>query len=66
MCGKDIEESIKSETSGDLEKAYLTLGKKKKKKKALRPFFSSSYPPVTLVLGSSLNSLVTVTEVALN
>lgn len=65
MCGKDIEESIKSETSGDLEKAYLTLGKKKKKK-ALRPFFSSSYPPVTLVLGSSLNSLVTVTEVALN
>ena len=25
MCGKDIEESIKSETSGDLEKAYLTL-----------------------------------------
>lgn len=64
MCGKDIEESIKSETSGDLEKAYLTLGKKKKK--ALRPFFSSSYPPVTLVLGSSLNSLVTVTEVALN
>ncbi|NWR52035.1 ANX13 protein, partial [Regulus satrapa] len=24
-CGKDIEESIKSETSGDLEKAYLTL-----------------------------------------
>ncbi|NXQ32075.1 ANX13 protein, partial [Alaudala cheleensis] len=25
VCGKDIEESIKSETSGDLEKAYLTL-----------------------------------------
>lgn len=28
VCGKDIEESIKSETSGGLEKAYLTLGKK--------------------------------------
>uniref|UniRef100_A0A8D0EN86 Annexin n=1 Tax=Strix occidentalis caurina TaxID=311401 RepID=A0A8D0EN86_STROC len=25
VCGKDIEESIKSETSGDLEKTYLTL-----------------------------------------
>ncbi|NXK88531.1 ANX13 protein, partial [Formicarius rufipectus] len=25
VCGKDIEESIKSETSGNLEKAYLTL-----------------------------------------
>ena len=25
--GKDIEEAIEAETSGDLQKAYLTLGK---------------------------------------
>lgn len=27
--GKDIEESIEAETSGDLQTAYLTLGKPK-------------------------------------
>lgn len=27
LIGKDIEEAIEAETSGDLQKAYLTLGK---------------------------------------
>lgn len=27
LIGKDIEEAIEEETSGDLQKAYLTLGK---------------------------------------
>lgn len=29
LIGKDIEEAIESETSGDLKKAYLTIGKAK-------------------------------------
>jgi hypothetical protein len=29
LIGKDIEEAIEEETSGDLQKAYLTLGKVK-------------------------------------
>lgn len=29
LIGKDIEESIEEEASGDLKKAYLTIGKVK-------------------------------------
>lgn len=48
MCGKDIEESIKSETSGDLEKAYLTLGKNINK--VARALFSDSCHHLTFAL----------------